>query len=88
MADEVSRKVGDMERFMDTSRNLMDSIDLRSGVFEEEGLQLLEQWQQDSPMHDAAKSSSKKKSKEKPLDINTPPKEALKEGGDYHKLFE
>lgn len=85
LADEVSQKVGDMERFMDTSRNLMDSIDLRNGVFEEEGLQLLEQWQNKSPILD---SSSAKKSKEKPLDINKPPKEILKDGGDYHQLFD
>lgn len=89
MAEEVSQKVGDMQRFMDTSRNLMDSIDLRNGVFQEEGLQLLEQWEKENPLlSTAASPGSSKKSKEKPLDINTPPKEILKDGGDYHQLFE
>lgn len=89
MADEVSQKVGDMERFMDTSRNLMDSIDLQNGVFEEEGLQLLEQWEKQSPLLGKPENKpASKKSKEKPLDINTPPKEILKDGGDYHQLFE
>ncbi len=87
LADEVSQKVGDMERFMDTSRNLMDSIDLRNGVFEEEGLQLLEQWQNQSPILSESPATSKKQ-KEKPLDINTPPKEILKDESDYHQLFD
>jgi len=84
LADEVSQKVGDMERFMDTSRNLLDSIDLRNGVFQEEGLQLLEQWEKQSPLADP----SAKKTEEKPLDLSKPPKEALKQGGDYHKFFD
>ena len=87
MAEEISQKVGDMERFMDTSRHLMDSIDLQSGVFEEEGLRLLEQWEKQSPLM-AAPSPGAKKEAEKPLDLNTPPKEILKEGGDYTKFFE
>lgn len=50
MADDVSKKVGEMERFMQTSKNLMDSIDLRQGVFEEEGLRMLESWERDAPL--------------------------------------
>jgi hypothetical protein len=42
MAEDVGQKVGEMERFMDVSRNFMDSIDLQNGVFEEEGLAMLE----------------------------------------------
>lgn len=87
MADEVSQKVGDMERFMDTSRHLMDSIDLQSGVFEEEGLKLLEQWETQSPLM-STPSPTGKKDKEKPLDISQPPKEILKDENDYGKLFE
>ncbi|MCB0676877.1 MAG: hypothetical protein KDC30_09335, partial [Saprospiraceae bacterium] len=44
IADDVSQKVGEMERFMDMSANFMDSIDLQNGVFEEEGLKMLEKW--------------------------------------------
>lgn len=87
LTEEVSQKVGDMERFMDTSRNLMDSIDLQNGVFEEEGLQLLEKWENTSPL--LAPVSVPKKAAEKPLDINTPPKEMLKDdASDYRKLFD
>lgn len=84
MAEEVSQKVGDMERFMDTSRSLLDSIDLQNGVFQEEGLQLLEQWEKQSPLGVPAT----RQQKEKPLDLSTPPKEAVKSGEDYHKLFD
>lgn len=47
IADDVSQKVGDMERFMEMSSNFMDSIDLQNGVFEEEGLKMLEKWEQE-----------------------------------------
>ena len=46
IADDVSQKVGEMERFMDMSSNFMQSIDLQNGIFEEEGLKMLEEWEQ------------------------------------------
>jgi len=45
IADDVSMKIGEMERFMEMSTNFMDSIDLQNGIFEEEGLELLEKWE-------------------------------------------
>ncbi len=47
IADDVSQKVGEMERFMDMSSNFMDSVDLQNGVFEEEGLKMLEMWEKE-----------------------------------------
>lgn len=47
IADDVSTKIGEMERFMELSSNFMQSIDLQNGVFEEEGLQLLEKWEKE-----------------------------------------
>ncbi len=47
VADDVSQKVGEMERFMEMSTSFMDSVDLQNGVFEEEGLQMLEKWEQE-----------------------------------------
>ena len=38
VANDVSEKVGEMERFMEMSENFMASIDLRNGIFEEAGL--------------------------------------------------
>ncbi len=47
IADDVSQKVGEMERFMDMSEGFMNSIDLQNGVFEEEGLKMLEKWEKE-----------------------------------------
>ena len=47
IADDVSNKVGEMERFMDMSSNFMESVDLQNGVFEEEGLAMLEKWEKE-----------------------------------------
>lgn len=47
IAEDVSQKVGEMERFMEMSSNFMNSIDLQNGVFEEEGLAMLEKWEKD-----------------------------------------
>ena len=88
LADEVSGKVGEMERFMDTSKNLMDTIDLKSGMLEEEGLQLLENWEK-RLLNQNSPSDNNTKEGDKPLDINTPPKEIRKEhGGNYQQLFD
>jgi phage shock protein A len=78
LVDDLSAKVGEMERFMDTSRNLMDSIDLQNGVFQEDGLKLLEQWEQ----RGSILAAPNKKGKETPaqtLDLNQPRPEPLKE---------
>ncbi len=48
--DDVASKVGEMERFMEMSSRIMDSVDLQSGIFEEEGLKMLEEWEQKSTL--------------------------------------
>ncbi len=50
IADDVANKVGEMERFMEMSSSFMDSVDLQNGVFEEEGLKMLEQWEKQSTL--------------------------------------
>ncbi len=50
ITEDVANKVGEMERFMEQSANFMDSIDLQNGVFEEQGLQMLEKWEKESSM--------------------------------------
>jgi len=47
IADDVGNKVGEMERFMDMSENFMRSVDLQNGIFEEEGLKMLEKWEKE-----------------------------------------
>lgn len=47
IADDVSLKIGEMERFMEMSSSFVQSIDLQNGIFEEEGLELLEKWEKE-----------------------------------------
>ncbi len=50
VADDVATKVGEMERFMEMSSDFMNSIDLQNGVFEEKGLQMLEEYEKQSTL--------------------------------------
>ncbi len=50
IADDVANKVGEMERFIEMSSNFMKSIDLQQGIFQEEGMKMLEQWEKQSTL--------------------------------------
>ncbi len=50
IADDVANKVGEMERFMEMSSNFMNSVDLQNGVFEEQGLKMLEEYEKKSTL--------------------------------------
>lgn len=50
IADDVSNKVGEMERFMELSSDFMSSVDLQNGVFEEKGLKMLEEYEKQSTL--------------------------------------
>jgi hypothetical protein len=50
IAEDVAGKVGEMERFMEMSSGFMNSVDLQNGVFEEQGLQMLEEWEKKSTL--------------------------------------
>ncbi|MBX2815062.1 MAG: hypothetical protein KTR24_03660 [Saprospiraceae bacterium] len=50
IADDLAGKVGEMERFMEMSSNFMESVDLQNGVFEEQGLKMLEKWEKESTL--------------------------------------
>ncbi len=47
IAEDVSLKVGEMERFMEMSSTFMDSVDLQNGSFEERGMEMLERWERE-----------------------------------------
>ncbi len=91
LADEVSMKVGEMERFMDTSRNLMASIDLQNGVFEEDGMRLLEEWEKSGTFLSSPPVRGSTKV-EPGLDLNQPRPEIIKEEvkttNKYDNLFD
>ncbi|MCB0629756.1 MAG: hypothetical protein R2824_33715 [Saprospiraceae bacterium] len=50
ITEDVANKVGEMERFMEMSSSFMDSVDLQNGVFEEQGLRMLEEWEEKSTL--------------------------------------
>ena len=91
VADDVANKVGEMERFMEMSSNLMHSIDLQNGAFEEEGMKMLEKWEQESTLMllDGGRAKS-----EDTLDLDSPvarpEKRAQGKSGDnsYENFFE
>ena len=95
MADDVGQKVGEMERFMDMSKNFMDGIDLQNGVFEEEGLAMLDKWEKEGVSFllggDKKKIVAKANSPAETLDLNAPhamPSKAERGGNQYDTFFE
>lgn len=95
VADDVSQKVGEMERFMQVSDSFMQSLDLRNGVFEEEGLKMLEQWEKESDsllLGDAEKHSILEQAEDEDdvLDLTTIPQREKVENRDnqYDTFFE
>lgn len=46
VAQDMTRKVGEMEKFVVISQSFMRSIDLKNGVFEEDGLNMLKKFEQ------------------------------------------
>ena len=86
IADDLSNKVGEMERFMEMSSSFMDSVDLQNGVFEEEGLKMLEAYEQKSTLMLMGENQTT-------LDLNSPratPQQQTRStgGGSYNDLFE
>ncbi len=44
---DVHNKIGEMERFIEVSGSFIDSIDLQNGVYEQEGLEILEKMEKE-----------------------------------------
>ena len=96
IAHDVSSKVGEMEQFMDMSDKIMKGIDLQNGIFEEDGLKMLEDWEKRGTSL-LLGTSSKDELTLKPtkgsdaLDLNAPIKQPLRETGhqnQYDTFFE
>jgi len=82
VTDDVANKVGEMERFMEMSANFMDSIDLQNGMFEEQGLQMLEEWEKKSSLMLLDDTGAT-------LDLNSPRPERQtgSNDNDYNEMF-
>ncbi|MCB9288545.1 MAG: hypothetical protein H6560_14655 [Lewinellaceae bacterium] len=95
IADDVANKVGEMERFMEMSSNFMDSIDLQNGIFEEEGMKMLEKWEKEGVSLILGEEKQnlllKANDDDEVLDLDQPVKEPVREAGhrnQYDSFFE
>jgi hypothetical protein len=95
IADDVSQKVGEMEQFMDMSSNFMDSVDLQNGIFEEEGLKMLEKWEKEGISKILGEEKDElllqANNERDVLDLNQPTKQAVRETAhtnQYDSLFD
>jgi predicted nucleic acid-binding Zn-ribbon protein len=95
VADDVANKVGEMERFMEMSSNFMDSVDLQNGIFEEEGLKMLEKWEKEGVSlllgEEKENLLIQANSEDEILDLDAPIKEPIREPGhrnQYDNFFE
>ena len=83
IADDVANKVGEMERFMEISSDFMNSIDLQNGVFEEQGLKMLEEYEKKSTLL----LLGGKEKEDDILELKSPEIQTRGKEGDYDGLF-
>lgn len=83
--NDVAGKVGEMERFMEMSSGIMNSIDLQNGVFEDEGMKMLEDWEKKSSL--MFLDSDKKTETMQLKDLPQADKQQSSGDGNYDSLF-
>lgn len=90
ITDDVANKVGEMEQLMDMSSSFMDSIDLQSGVFEEQGLKMLEEYEKRSSLllMGGAEQHDEVLDLEEMPEIDYDEKDASSGDSDYEGLFD
>jgi len=88
IADDVANKVGEMERFMEMSSNFMNSVDLQNGVFEEQGMKMLEEWEKKSTLMLMGDSSIPEDTLDLDSPIARPETRENTSDGSYDNLFE
>ncbi|MBP6396653.1 MAG: hypothetical protein KA340_02145 [Saprospiraceae bacterium] len=87
VADDVANKVGEMERFMEMSSDFMNSIDLQNGVFEEQGLKMLEEYEKKSTL--LLMGNAKDSGESELMELKLPEVQTRTgQKGDYEGLFE
>jgi phage shock protein A len=89
IAEDVANKVGEMERFMEMSANFMQSVDLQQGIYQEEGLNMLEKWEKESTL--MLLDSGNRKASDDTLDLNSrtaePEKRTQSGSSSYDSMF-
>ncbi len=87
IADDVANKVGEMEQFMELSSNFMESVDLQNGMFEEQGLKMLAEYEKKSSI---LLLGGKEQLDDDTLDLQEyqREKEKIVKDSDYSSLFD
>ncbi len=98
IAEDVANKVGEMERMMELSSDFLASVDLQNGVFADEGLRMLEEWEKKSELllsegHIEMDLDDKRTTPEERLDLEDIPRPEAKpqgrgETGNYDQFFQ
>ncbi|WP_420460781.1 PspA/IM30 family protein [Neolewinella sp.] len=98
IAEDVATKVGEMERMMELSSDFLASVDLQNGVFADEGLRMLEEWEKKSELllsegHIEFDLDDKRPTTEERLDLEDIPRPEAKpqgrgETGNYDQFFQ
>lgn len=58
LAQDYGQKVGEIERFMETSQNFIETMDLQNGIYEEDAFELLENFKVDDLLIEAKKPAA------------------------------
>jgi hypothetical protein len=87
IADDVSRKIGEMEHFMDVSASFIDSIDLQNGVYEEKGLEMLEKWEKEGISWLLGDQKQNLLSSPSAVNLDIPTSVQKHQGNQYNDLF-
>jgi len=82
VVEEIHTKIGEMERFIELSGTVIDSIDLQNGIYEQEGLELLEKLEKDG------NSFLFNKPKDKDLEKLELDEKEIESVSEYSNLFE
>ncbi len=91
IVDDVSNKIGEMERFIEISGSFIDSVDLQNGVYEQEGLALLEKMEKEGVSFLLGDNKIPEFEEKKEDDEQTVEKDAFKEDtnfSSYSSLFD
>ena len=98
IAEDVATKVGEMERMMELSSDFLASVDLQNGVFADEGLRMLEEWEKKSELllsegHIEFDLDDRRTTTEDKLDLQDIPRpeanpQARGESGNYDQFFQ
>jgi len=92
MANDIGNKLGEMERFMEMSSKVIESVDLDNGICESEGLAMLEKWEKEGTSmllgSDKGKIIAQSRDQSQVLNLDEPLKTVTKKKTNYAELLE